>query len=161
MIDLIFVMESRPSNKSDWMYIKSALDFYYKARTYGLYKIFAGTKSALLTQEKKIEKIRNCSRRTSTVILCADYDRESELNERIGKYAKDNSFELVWMNLDIEDVFLGRQIEKAKKEKEAISFQKHKDTIMPSINNLSSTSPLNKRHSTNLLVVCDKHLERK
>ena len=34
MNELIIVVETRSSNRSDWMYIKSALDYYYKPRFY-------------------------------------------------------------------------------------------------------------------------------
>ena len=34
MFELIIVVETRSSNRSDWMYIKSALDYYYKPRFY-------------------------------------------------------------------------------------------------------------------------------
>ena len=56
MIKLIFVMETRPSNKSDWMYIKSKIDYFYKPRTFALDKKFATTKSALIKQDHKIKK---------------------------------------------------------------------------------------------------------
>lgn len=48
MIELILIMETRSSNKSDYMYIKSTLDYYYEPRTYGIKKIFATTKSLLI-----------------------------------------------------------------------------------------------------------------
>ncbi len=53
MKELIVIIETRASNGSDWMYIKSALDYYYKPRTYGIKKIFANCKSELINQTKK------------------------------------------------------------------------------------------------------------
>ena len=57
MIELILIMETRSSNKSDYMYIKSTLDYYYEPKTYGIKKIFATTKSLLIKQDKKNRKI--------------------------------------------------------------------------------------------------------
>lgn len=89
MIELIFLVETRASNKSDWMYIKSTLDFYYEQRTYGISKIFAKTKSQLIDQNENIKtKISNSSR-TPKVIIVADYDRDENLNDKIIVYCKD------------------------------------------------------------------------
>ena len=36
MLELILVMETRASSNTDYMYIKSTLDYYYRPRTYGI-----------------------------------------------------------------------------------------------------------------------------
>lgn len=161
MIELIFLVETRASNKSDWMYIKSTLDFYYEQRTYGISKIFAKTKSQLIDQNENIKtKISNSSR-TPKVIIVADYDRDENLNDKIIVYCKDNDYDLVWMNLDIEDVYLGKQIPSNTKGKEAINFQTKKDKLFPLITTLNNKSPLQKRHTSNILCILDKYLTRK
>ena len=161
MIELVIVMETRASSKSDWMYIKSTIDYYYKPRTYSLKKIFAKTKTELIKQDTKINNQISNTQRTSKVIICADYDRDEEINLIIKKYCTDNSYDLVWMNLDVEDVYLGRQVSKNCKTKEAISFQKISDKILPKLENLSINDPLSLRHSSNILVILDKYLERR
>lgn len=161
MIELIIIMETRSSSKSDWMYIKSTIDYYYKPRSCSLKKIFARTKTELIKQDAKINNLINSTERISNVIICADYDRDEELNSIIEKYCIDNSYDLVWMNLDVEDVYLGRQISKNCKTKEAISFQKISDKILPKLENLNIDDPLRLRHSSNILVILDKYLERR
>ncbi|MCR4661987.1 MAG: hypothetical protein K5765_08350 [Clostridia bacterium] len=65
------------------------------------------------------------------------------------------------MNLDLEDVYLGKQVTKVNKTKEAINFQKKSDKLFPKLKNLSIDNPLSLRHSSNILIVLDKYIERK
>ncbi len=160
MKELIFVVETKASNDSDWMYIKSALDYYYKSRTYGIKKIYAKGKAELIHQDKKIyQHISKCEREP-IVIICADYDREEEINKIIANYCFKNNYHLVWMNLDIEDVFWGNQVEQKEKVRQAILFQKRKNTLFQRGIHLSEKNPLKMRHSSNLLYVLDDILER-
>ncbi len=163
MIELIIVMETRASNESDWKYIKSALDYYYKPRTYGITKIFAKCKPELMKQDKRIEQaVKNAAPRKPVVVVCADYDRSTdESNNDIIDYCKSNEFYLVWMNLDIEDVFWGEQIDDKYKSEKSNSFQRKKDKLLANVCGLNETNPLKKRHKSNLLVICDKFLARK
>ena len=161
MIELIIVVETRASNRSDWMYIKSALDYYYGSRTYGISPIFAKCKPELITQDKKIDKAIKDSKRTPYVVICTDYDRDEDLNNKIIKYCNDNNYNLVWMNLDVEDVFWGEQVPDKDKKRKAVEFQSKKDKLLPNVKGLESNSPLKKRHQSNLLLVCDTFLKRK
>jgi len=160
MKELIFIIETRASNGSDWMYIKSALDYYYKPRTYGIKKIFAKCKSELINQTRKVNNhILKCNREP-IVLLCADYDRDEKLNETITKYCLKNNYNLIWMNLDVEDVFLGKQVKQKEKEQQAINFQMKKNTLFKLGINLSEKDPLKNRHSSNLLCVLDCFIDR-
>lgn len=161
MKELIIIVETRSSNRSDWMYIKSALDYYYKSRTYGIKKIFATSKTELINQTNKVNEYISKIQREPIVLLCADYDRKEELNEKIKEYCFKNDFNLVWMNLDVEDVFWGKQVSQKDKEKQAINFQKKKNTLFAKGINLSEINPLKKRHTSNLLCVLDSYFERK
>ena len=161
MIELIIIMETTSQNLSDWMYIKSTLDYFYEPRTYGISKIFAGSKSKLIQQDENIKsKIKN-TERTPIVILCADYDRDETLNKHIIDYCNKNSYQLIWMNLDIEDVYLGKQIKNSEKSIEAINFQRKKDNLLPKLSNLNCKSPLQTRHTSNILCIFDQFLKRK
>ncbi len=160
MYQLIFVMETTTSAKTDWMYIKKTIDFYYKPRSFSLEKVFSRTKPELIKQDKKINKIISNSVRKSIVFICADYDRDEEINNLIIKYCNDNNYNLIWMNLDIEDVYLGKQVSDKNKLKEAINFQRKSESILKELNNLDCKNPLIKRHSSNILFVLDKYIER-
>ena len=76
-------METRSSNRSDWMYIKSTIDYFYKPRTFALDKIFATSKTKLIKQDTKINAKTNDYSREIKVIMVPDYDREEELNQKI------------------------------------------------------------------------------
>ena len=143
------------------MYIKSTLDYYYEPRTYGIKKIFATTKSLLIKQEKKIEKLCNMTERKPVIIVIADYDQDEPLNDIITKYCLNKSYALIWMNSDVEEVYLGEKISRKDKEKKAIAFQIKKNKLIPKLNNLSETNPLNKSKSSNILTILDKYLMRK
>lgn len=160
MIKLVFVMETRSSNRSDWMYIKSTIDYFYKPRTFALDKIFATTKSELIQQDVKINSKINDLNREVKVIVVADYDRDENLNIIIEQYCNDKKYDLVWMNLDVEDVYLGKQVPDNHKKSEAISFQAKKHKLLPNIKGLDNNTPLKTRHTTNLLLVLDKYISR-
>ncbi len=160
MIKLVFVMETRSSNRSDWMYIKSTIDYFYKPRTFALDKIFATTKSELIQQDVKINSKINDLNREVKVIVVADYDRDEILNNIIEQYCNDKKYDLVWMNLDVEDVYLGKQVPDNRKKSEAINFQTKKHKLLPNIKGLDNNTPLKTRHTTNLLLVLDKYISR-
>lgn len=60
-------------------------------------------------------------------MVIADYDYDEKLNEEIKIYCKNNSINLIWMNSNIEDVYLGEKTKRKEKEKSAIAFQISKD----------------------------------
>lgn len=108
------VLETRPSSKTDYHYIKSAMDFFYVERSYKITPIYAKAKnkSELMRCEKQINaNIRNYPGK-SVVVLCADYDRDGDslTNQGLVDYCASRSYELVWMNRDVEEVFLKRRV---------------------------------------------------
>lgn len=161
MIKLIFIMETRSKSKTDWMYVKSTIDYYYKPRTFRILKIFAKCKTELIKQDVKIQNELDSFNKTNKVIIIADYDREEETNNSIVKYCQKNNYELIWMNLDVEDVYLQKQINNRFKTKEAYDFQRKKNKLLLNLkSNLSVDNPLTRRHSSNILNILDKYLER-
>lgn len=161
-MQLILVFETRASCESDYIYVKSAIDYFYVERKHKTTPIYAKTKSSLINCGKRIESYMDKYQGVSKVILFADYDKKDDPNNaKIEKYCSDKSFDLVWMNLDIEEVFLGRRVEKRSKEREALNFLKKKQTYLSSNQVLANPKPLDKHPSSNLLVVLDRHLRRK
>lgn len=65
------------------------------------------------------------------------------------------------MNVNVEDVFLGKTVPDKDKNRESLNFLKRKDTFLSSNVVLNNKSPLLKRSASNLLVVLDKYLKRK
>lgn len=162
MLNLIFVLETTATNKSDWMYVKSVLDYYYGERTSHLHPIYAKSKSKLTNVGAKIKREIENAKGKTVVIICADCDEHDEVqNDKIKQYCEEQGYELVWMNRDIEDVFWAKKANNKEKEDLAVRFQTHKDKLLPKLNNLNSTNPLNERRSTNILTVLDKYQSRK
>ena len=162
MKQLILVFETRASCESDYIYVKAAIDHFYVERRHKITPIYAKTKSELINCEKRIQSRIDKNRDDSKVILFADYDKKDDPNNaKIEKYCLDKSFDLVWLNLDIEEVFLGRRVEKRAKEREALNFLKKKQTYLSSNQVLANPTPLDKHPSSNLLLVLDRHLRRK
>ena len=77
-MQLVLVLETRASCESDYRYIKSAIDFFYIERSFKLTKIFANNKTELIKQDKKISECKNKYNGETVVVICADYDRESD-----------------------------------------------------------------------------------
>ena len=78
--------------------------------------------------------------------IIEDYEADEEKNSNeinnnnnsnvifsLEKYCKENDYDLVWMNLNIEDVYLGKMVETKSKAKEAFKFQLKKDSIFPTM----------------------------
>ena len=161
-MQIILVMETRASCESDYRYIKSAIDFFYVERTFKISKIFAKTKSELIKCDKKIREYTNKYQGTTKVIVCADYDNSNHPdNAPLIDYCANNSYDLVWMNIDVEDVFLGRTVSDKDKNKESLNFLKRRNVYLSSNTVLNNPSPLIKRPASNLLVVLDQYLQRK
>lgn len=162
MIRLIVVCETRASSKTDYKYIKSVIDYYYKPRSYSIKPIYATSKSELIKQDKKIEKEINNYPGQTIVVLFADVDLgDDNLNNKIINYCNNNKYELVWMNGTIEEVFLGRKISNKQKTKEANKYLEHYLKILPLLNNLDNSSALTSNRSSNIILVLDKILDRK
>ena len=123
MIKFVIIMETKSSSRTDWMYVKSVLDFYYVPRTYSNSPIFSKSKTELIRQDRKIAEIKKINPKETKIIIVADYDREENVNLEIEKYCTKQNYDLVWMNLDVEDVFLGNQINPREKAKQAERFQ--------------------------------------
>lgn len=162
MIRLIVVCETRASSKTDYKYIKSVIDYYYKPRSFSIKPIYATSKSELIKQDKKIEKEINDYPGQTIVVLFADVDLgDDNLNNKILNYCNNKKYELVWMNGTIEEVFLGRKINNKQKTKEANKYLEHYLKILPLLNNLENSSALTSNRSSNILLVLDKILDRK
>lgn len=162
-MQLIIVCETRSSSKSDYKYIKSVLDYFYEPRSFSIKKIFASSKTSLIKQDSKISKIMSSYSEKSFVVLFADVDsKDDQLNNEIMNYARNRNFALVWMNQDVEDVFLGKSVNKKIKNAEADNYLKRYHKILPLLTiKLEEKNPLEHKNTSNILVVFDNYLERK
>lgn len=170
-MQIILCYESRPAADTDFIYIKSFLDFEYPdaKRKFKLTKISLETKTKYNSR-----KIKSSIKETTNnyahmrpnektyVVYCLDVDHslKDEIdNTDVIQYCKDNNYELVWFNKDVEDVFLGEQISDSKKTKEAANFAKQNKIQQLDIKVLNCPNPLIKHHYSNLKIVFDKYLK--
>ena len=162
---LLFLLETRSNNRSDWIYVKSTLDYFYENRKCRYDALFCKSKDELIKQDKAIKrKITEYTKYTNNeykVLLVADYDRKEEKNKNIADYCNKNKYELIWMNPNIEKVYLNKDIKSGDKKREAEKFAKNKNSIFPHLNNLEYTEPLKEKCGSNIIIVVDKYLIRK
>ena len=160
-MQLILVLETRSSCESDYKYIKSALDYFYGSRTFKISKIFATNKSELLKKDNRINYLIKKYNGESIVVICADYDRVDDPdNSKIINYCSSKKYDLVWMNLDVEEVFLGKQIKNKEKKKAADDFLKISSQVFKTIKTLNVENPLSTHPASNLLCVMNNHFKK-
>ncbi len=160
-MQLILVLETRKSCNSDYRYIKSTLDYFYKTRNFAIRPIYAKTKSELINKNKRIEEEKKLYKRESVVVICADYDSNNDsLNGKIISYCKENNFDIVWMNRNIEHVYTGNGSVK-NKEQQSREFLKKSQKFYETAKHLSIKDVVNVVPSSNILNVFDKYLPRK
>lgn len=159
MRQLIFVLEANSSSRTDYFYVKKCLDSVYGERAFKLTSIYAGCKSKLFQQEKRILDFERRYEGKTNVVVVSDIDENDELqNQKLVDYCKRNSFKLVWMNLDIEDVFWGKKVKKNEKEALARKYLGCYERMIQEAK-LRNADPFSERHSSNLLTIIDSCLK--
>ncbi len=161
---LLFLLETTSSNKSDWRYVKSTIDFYYESRICKYEPLYCENKDKLINQDTKINRIikKDYFENEYKVILVADYDREENKNNRIIDYCNKNKYELIWMNPNIEKVYLDMDVSQADKKRKSENFQIKSEQLLPNLTNiLNFKEPLKTKRGSNILDILDKFLKAK
>ena len=145
-MQLIFLLESNQSAKTDWYYIKSFIDNNYLLDNVKLSPIFMAGKSKYDLQESKICKLKNGysnvktninSNIKSIVIICYDIDiLNDQQNKNLEEYAARNEYETIWFYPEIENVFWNKHIESSEKVNYAKKFTYYYQTNRIHLNNL-------------------------
>lgn len=145
---LIFVVETNKKCNSDWIYLKDTIEHFYSyERTQvKLSPVYMDGKGNYRTKKKEVQlKIKQYSATSkenhSTVIYCFDcdeYDNNSDdltFLKEAQKFCKNENYQLAWFCKDIEQVYLGKRINKIQKKSEAEKFKKNKEisNITPKI----------------------------
>lgn len=167
-VQLIFCVETNKQADTDWVYIMEAIRFRYNLPPQiSINKIYMETKSKYNSRKVlgEIEKRTKCYKGKTKVIYCVDTDAyESNYGQKkefddIKSFCEKNNYDLIWFCHDVEEVFLGKQVEKSKKVKEASAFRSGRGIEHVQEEKLSATEIRNK--CSNLLRVLDKYLERR
>ena len=171
-MQLIFVLETNKKCKSDWIYIKDTIEYFYNidANNIKFTQVYMDGKGNFKNKQKEINKnidqyAKGASNGNSKVICCLDsddYDINMEaikfLNEAF-KFCNDNKYELIWFCKYIERVYLRKKVVKDEKKKEAGKFKANKTIRNIDAKNLVASKY--KDGTSNILNILDKYLERK
>lgn len=171
-LQLIFVVETDSKSKSDWIYIKDTIDYFYNydqshikfSTVYmdgkGNYKKVEGRITKLISEYSAVNK-----QRQSKVIYffdCDDFDTnrvEMDFLKNAKEYCDEKQYEFVWFCKDIERVYIGKKVPKSEKTKEAAKFKSRKIIQQTDERKLMVSNYV--ANTSNILKVIDKYLERK
>ena len=133
-MQLLFCIEADNKSQTDWVYIKSVIESYFKVpNSVSIKKICMGGKGNYRRQKvtRQIkEKTKAYKRNGKTIIFyCIDTDdlfinpdRKREF-ETIKEYCLREDTELIWFCRDIEEVFWGERIAASDKVTYASRFK--------------------------------------
>lgn len=129
-VQLILVVEANRSCKSDWIYIKSTIDYFYQYdRTkLKLSPVYMDGKGKYKKKEKEINSLisqysKALKENKSKVIYCFDcdeYDNKTEdltFLKTVRKYCDDKGYDFIWFCKDVEQVYLGKKMDNSQKRK--------------------------------------------
>lgn len=169
---IIICVEANQKSKSDYYYIKKAIDTYYNIdNKIKLTPIYLGGKGNY-NKPKIINKIVKAKREFSEdksndeeniVIYFFDTDNNSldpssvSMNEEIIKFCKEQSFELVWFNKNIEHVMTDNETVKDKVKAAQVFLKNGK---LPKSSKLKVLNSLSNKGS-NIKLILDKFLLQK
>ena len=169
-LQLIFVVETDNKCKSDWIYIKDTIEYFYEYdRTdIKLSPVYMNGKGRYKNKEKEIQGLISQYSNKSNIskVLycfdCDDYDKkpeDSNFLETAKKYCADKGYEFVWFCKDIEHVYIGNQIDDSKKKKTAADFKVKK--LIEKLDSKRLKSDCYKTETSNLMNVLGKYAELK
>ena len=168
-VQLIFCVETNKKADTDSIYISELVNYFYVLNNQiKISKVYMGTKSKYCSKEiiKEIEKKTKAFVIGETkVIYYIDTDEyekniehQTELN-KISQFCKENGYDLVWFCHDVEEVFLDNKIPDSQKVQEAGAFRRKKGIQEIPLDKLASS--VMRIHTSNIMQILDKYLERK
>lgn len=166
----IFVVETNKKCQSDWIYIKDTIEhFYVFERTrVKLSVVYMGGRGNYSNKENDIQKLisqyRAASQKNqSKVIYCFDCDNfdtnteDENFLRKTKQYCKEKGYEFAWFCRDIEQVYIGKQVEKSQKQKEAATFKAKKLIMKVTADKLSGINY--KVNTSNFMKILDQFHE--
>ena len=171
-LQLIFVVETKKTCKSDWIYIKDTIDrfFEYNQTQVKLSPVYMDGKGKYKTKEKEIKSLMNqyaaASKTNESKVIycfdCDDYDLENA-DKRFLKEAKsycvNKGYEFIWFCKDIERVYIGKKVADNQKKKEAATFKEKKAIQKVDVKRLQMDNY--QANTSNILKVIGTYLSRK
>ena len=173
-LQLIFVVETNKHSKSDWIYIKETVEHFYSYdRTQvKLSAVYMDGKGNYNSNKKEreikalISQYQSTSKTNHTNVIycfdCDEYDTNQEdlvFLDKAEQYCAYHDYDFVWFCKDVEQVYLGKKVDKGKKKKEAEAFRCRR--IIESISENRLSVAKYRIGSSNIMKVLDKYLERR
>ena len=168
-LQLIFVVETNKKCRSDWIYIKSALEKFYSCDQahVKLSVVYMDGRGNYAKRENDAQKLIKQYQATSKnneskVIYCFDCDQydmnadDMEFLQTAQRFCKDKGYEYVWFCRDIESVFLEKKVSDKLKKREAETFK-----VRNRIQNIDAAKlsvSVYRINRSNLLTVLDKYI---
>lgn len=157
----IICVESNEKAKTDRYYVKSILDVYYYIGTNKLSFIYMAGKFNYQNQRvlNEIETLKKSYRGTSHVIFVLDKDKNSvdqtdaNFVTHVKTYCHTNHYHLVWFVRTIEEVAIGKKINKKLKNDMAQKFGTVKQIKQININCLQADHNVNQKGNSNILTI--------
>ena len=122
-LQLIFVVETNKTCKSDWIYIKDTIDYFfeYDRTAIKLTPVYMDGKGKYKNKEKEISKniaaykAGGKGRQTKVIYCfdCDDYNTKQEdafFLEKVRQYCAEQKYDFVWFCKDIERVYTGKKV---------------------------------------------------
>ena len=155
---LIFVIESKSEKEnSDGIYLKETLEHFYEYDKKSVVKkIEDFVKQAKAVNKDTQETVFYMFDKDETVASNADVI----FNKTVSDYCVQKGYDIIWMNKNVEDVYLGNEIDGKLKVREAAKFKNNKVITSVDIKKLSRKGA-DLRHTSNILLELDKVLSRK
>lgn len=167
-LQLIFVLETNKKCKSDWIYIKETISYFYKIDCrIKLSDVYMDGKGNYQKRRNEIEQLKKQYQRVKgnkTIVLycfdCDDYDINQDdkvFLDNVKKYCENNGYEFVWFCKDIERVYIGKKVDRHQKKKEAENFKIKR--MMDEIDANKLYAKYYQRNTSNLLTILDFYLK--
>lgn len=166
----VFVVETNKKCQSDWMYIKDTIDYFYEYQhtQVKLSVVYMDGRGNYRKKQKDIQKLisqyQATSKRNQTKVIycfdCDDFDTKTEDSDFLKKakeYCKENGYEFVWFCRDIEQVYIGKQVDNNQKKKEAVTFKSGKLIKKVNVDKLCETNY--RLNRSNFMTVLDQFQE--
>lgn len=171
-IQLIFVVETNKKCNSDWIYIKDTIEYFYSyERTQvKLSVVYMDGKGNYKSskKEKEIGKLvsqykAGSKSDRSKVIYCFDCDEyntkpdDAKFLEMAKSYCNDKGYDFVWFCKDVEQVYIGKQVDDVQKKKEATNFKAK--NLIKDVNANKLIAKSYRIATSNIMAVLDQYQE--
>jgi hypothetical protein len=173
-VQFIFVVETNKTCKSDWIYIKDTIEHFYaydrtSVKFSPVYMDGKGNYRSKKTEKEIISLISQykatSKKNQSKVIYCFDCDEYSSNSddwkflEDARQYCENKGYDFVWFCKDIEQVYLGQEVDDNQKKKASARFKEKKLIVHVQAGQLSVNDY--QENTSNILNVFDQFPELK